>query len=154
MDSYVSMIYVQATAFEILLVLFLQNSSKFQKFMKVFIFFAVLQGLFLTMLFPEKQKKITMSRMSFLPNGSSFALEEAFKPKALLPGTAVIKVKSVALNPADYKFFNLFQILPFIRWVAPFGIGRDVSGEIVQINSCDEEEKIGDRVFGFTIFGR
>ena len=65
----------------------------------------------------------------------------------------LIKVHSAALNPADYKI--IFTRIPFYRWfIFPnYGIGKDFSGEVVQVGDMVSKFRIGDRVFGFSKMG-
>lgn len=78
--------------------------------------------------------------------------EYALKPKAVFPGTVVIGVKAAALNPADTKLFNKLPFVPYLRWVAPHALARDVAGVVVE-SACPEQFKVGDRVYGFTVMG-
>ena len=65
----------------------------------------------------------------------------------------LIKVHSAALNPADYKI--IYTRIPFYRWyIFPnYGIGKDFSGEVVQVGDMVSKFRIGDRVFGFSKIG-
>ena len=64
------------------------------------------------------------------------------------PDELLIKVHSASLNPVDYKL--IFTRIPFYRWVIfpKLGIGKDFSGEVVQVSSDVSKFKIGDNVFG------
>ena len=65
----------------------------------------------------------------------------------------LIKVHSASLNPVDYKF--IYTRIPFYRWLIfpNFGIGKDFSGEVVQVGKLVTKFKIGDHVFGFATMG-
>ena len=65
----------------------------------------------------------------------------------------LIKVHAASLNPVDYKI--IFTRIPFYRWFRfpNFGIGKDFSGEIVQVGSMVTKFRIGENVFGFSNFG-
>jgi alcohol dehydrogenase len=65
----------------------------------------------------------------------------------------LIKVHSASLNPVDYKMN--FNRIPFYRWhVFPnFGIGKDFSGEVVQVGNMISKYRIGDNVYGFSKYG-
>lgn len=59
---------------------------------------------------------------------------------------ALVKVKSAAINPVDYKVKTCN--LPFIRHFIPLTVGRDFSGVIVDIGENVKNFEIGDEVFG------
>lgn len=65
----------------------------------------------------------------------------------------LIKVHAASLNPADYKL--IFSRVPFYRWVLfpNLGIGKDFSGEVVEVGNMVSKFKIGDNVFGFSTMG-
>lgn len=60
------------------------------------------------------------------------------------PTDVLIKVKSAAINPVDYK-------LP--RLIGGKVVGIDVSGEVVKIGNDVTEFNIGDEVFGRAMSG-
>lgn len=65
----------------------------------------------------------------------------------------LIKVHAASLNPVDYKI--VYTKIPFYRWfVFPnFGIGKDFSGEVVQVGNMVSKFRIGDNVYGFSTMG-
>jgi NADPH:quinone reductase-like Zn-dependent oxidoreductase len=65
----------------------------------------------------------------------------------------LVKVYSASLNPVDYKI--VFTRIPFYRWFLfpNLGIGKDFSGEVVQVGQKITQFKIGDNVFGFSKYG-
>jgi len=77
-------------------------------------------------------------------------VRKAAVPRALLPGTMVVKVAYAALNPIDYQFAPLRK-LPFLRWLVPQTYGLDGSGVVHEAN-CDGF-KAGDAVFGAIVTG-
>jgi len=99
------------------------------------------------------------------PTGVALVQSDALIPRALVPGTVVIKgvrvtgrgeltaraVKYAALNPVDLKPFAVPPMLPFLRWVLPHTLGRDVSGVVAE-SSC-AGLRPGDEVYGFALFG-
>ena len=75
-----------------------------------------------------------------------FKIEEVEKPK-IKPDQLLVKVKTVGINPIDWKQRNGNH-----RFVlgAPFPIvlGYDVCGEVVEIGNQGYKFKVGDEVFG------
>ncbi len=75
-----------------------------------------------------------------------FKIEEVEKPK-IKPDQLLVKVKTVGINPIDWKQRNGNH-----RFVlgAPFPIvfGYDVCGEVVEIGNRCYKFKVGDEVFG------
>ena len=65
----------------------------------------------------------------------------------------LIKVHSASLNPVDYKL--ICTRIPFYRWVLfpNYGIGKDFSGEIVDMGSMVTNFRKGDNVYGFALIG-
>ena len=65
----------------------------------------------------------------------------------------LIKVHAASLNPIDYKI--IYTRIPFYRWfIFPnFGIGKDFSGEVVQVGNMVSKFHIGDNVYGFSCMG-
>ena len=65
----------------------------------------------------------------------------------------LIKVHSASLNPVDYKIN--FNRIPFYRWFLfpNLGIGKDFSGEVVQVGDMITKYRIGDNVYGFSKYG-
>jgi len=80
--------------------------------------------------------------------GSGYILHNSRKPKAIMPQTAVIEVKAVGLNPADWKVVNNLASIPFLRWFVPQAPGYDLSGVVVSASPTCTSVKVGDRVFG------
>lgn len=63
----------------------------------------------------------------------------------------LIKIKCASLNPGDYIVIT--SIIPFIRWLFPHTVGRDFSGQIIQIGQGVTSFKVNDEVFGSAIGG-
>ena len=75
-------------------------------------------------------------------------VDNAPRPKAVIPGTAIAKVKAVGLNPADYKVINRLASVPFLRWVMPQSPSYDFSGVLTEVGPGCGDLKPGDEVFG------
>jgi len=75
---------------------------------------------------------------------TSLAFQSTATPKAS-PSQVVIKVHASSINPFDYKVlkgeFKAFKKIHF-----PQGIGRDVSGVVVEVGSLVNNFKVGDAV--------
>uniref|UniRef100_K3WJC7 Enoyl reductase (ER) domain-containing protein n=1 Tax=Globisporangium ultimum (strain ATCC 200006 / CBS 805.95 / DAOM BR144) TaxID=431595 RepID=K3WJC7_GLOUD len=75
-------------------------------------------------------------------------------PKKLKRSYVRIRVHSAALNPVDYKIaqagFNFFPVGPSPD--APFRIGFDAAGTVVEVGGAVEGFKIGDLVYTMTPF--
>jgi NADPH:quinone reductase-like Zn-dependent oxidoreductase len=85
---------------------------------------------------------------SIWSTSSGFVLHDSLKPKAVLPGTAIINVKAAGLNPADYKLMNKLGSIPFLRWATPQSPAYDMSGVVVEVGPGCNTVKVGDAVFG------
>mmetsp|Transcript_7082 Transcript_7082/g.12720 ORF Transcript_7082/g.12720 Transcript_7082/m.12720 type:complete len:339 (-) Transcript_7082:6-1022(-) len=83
---------------------------------------------------------------------SGFVLSNSVPIPSPSPSQLLLKVKSCALNPVDYK---MAQYNVLINDPLPLPLGCDVCGEIIQIGSDSSEEsfKVGDLVFGYTGLG-
>ena len=78
---------------------------------------------------------------------------EYYVPEITKPDEILVRVHCASLNPVDYKI--IYTRIPFIRWMffPYYGIGKDFSGEVVQIGSGVTKFRIGDNVFGFSKMG-
>lgn len=63
----------------------------------------------------------------------------------------LIRVKCASLNPVDYKIITC--VIPFYRWLVPPTVGRDFSGQIIQLGPGVTSFKVNDEVFGNAIGG-
>jgi D-arabinose 1-dehydrogenase-like Zn-dependent alcohol dehydrogenase len=84
------------------------------------------------------------------PDGGMF-LHKTLRPRAVIPYTAVVEVKAVALNPVDYEILNYLPSSPFLRWVTFQSPAMDIAGIVHEVNSSCDSIKVGDRVFGVTL---
>lgn len=73
--------------------------------------------------------------------GAQLRVGESPMPKADA-GNVVIKNKSVAINPVDWKIQDLGLFVQ--SW--PFVLGEDVAGEVVEVGEGVSHLKKGDRV--------
>ncbi len=86
-----------------------------------------------------------------LSSPSGFKLDDTYPLPKYSPNQVVIKVMAAAINPVDYKL--IFAKIPFLRWLWPKTVGRDVSGVIVEVGNNVLKFKVGDRVFGKPLTG-
>jgi NADPH:quinone reductase-like Zn-dependent oxidoreductase len=84
--------------------------------------------------------------------GGLYVNEYAYAPRAVFPGTAVVRVRFASINPMDYKALDKLAALPFIRWIAPLAFLHDFSGVVQEVNECSGFQR-GDEVFGLAIGG-
>lgn len=63
----------------------------------------------------------------------------------------LIKVKCASVNPVDYKVIT--PKIPYIRWLLPPTVGRDFSGQIIQLGPGVTSFKVNDEVFGNAMGG-
>lgn len=77
---------------------------------------------------------------------SSLAFQEVPKP-TVGPGQVLIQTHATSLNPIDYKVLR-GDLKALIKLQFPTGIGRDVSGVVVEIGSDVGTFQVGDAVFG------
>lgn len=77
--------------------------------------------------------------------GSTLEATIAPKPSVLHPTEVLIRVKAVAINPADYKMID--QGHRVTNW--PLVPGLDGAGVIEQVGDEVEDLMIGDRVLAF-----
>lgn len=77
--------------------------------------------------------------------GSPLEAIMAPKPSILQPTEVLIRVKAVAINPADYKMID--QGHRVTSW--PLVPGLDGAGIIEQVGDEARDFKIGDRVLAF-----
>lgn len=93
MESYVALLLSPVSIVELLIVYLFHKSKLFTKFVKYVAYLAIFQGLLLAVLLPERQQKVSMSSKQFFGD-QSYTVEKTYKPRALIPGTAVIKVRA------------------------------------------------------------
>ena len=86
-----------------------------------------------------------------LSSPSGFKLEETYPMPKYSPNQVVIKVMAAAINPVDYKL--IFAKIPFLRWLWPKTVGRDISGVIIESGSNVAKFKVGDRIYGKPLTG-
>jgi len=99
---------------------------------------------------PGHQKAVWVSPA--MPDTQDVVLvRKAAVPRAVLPGSMVVKVAYAALNPIDYQFAPLRK-LPFLRWLMPQTYALDGSGVVHELADCDGF-KAGDAVFGVVLSG-
>ena len=66
------------------------------------------------------------------------------------PDEVLVKVHSVALNPADWKI----QKYGVIVNTFPAVLGVDIAGEVVKLGDGVEGLRVGDRVYVCAYYGR
>ncbi|TMW61944.1 hypothetical protein Poli38472_009437 [Pythium oligandrum] len=73
----------------------------------------------------------------------------------LKPTQVRTKVHSAAVNPADYKFVEIGEAIFPARPTpeAPFRLGFDVAGTVVEVGPSAQDVNVGDYVYGMAYFG-
>lgn len=88
------------------------------------------------------------------PPGNVILHHSALKPRAVIPGTLVVKVRAAALNPADYKVFNNLCLIPYLRYILPCSPSYNFAGIATEVNNCEGSTiKKGDFVYGVSFHG-
>lgn len=109
---------------------------------------------------PKELENLKMKALMENLNKSSNSIKDnfTFEDKINIPhikddSYILVKVYSASLNHIDSIF--LFSQIPFVRWFRlwHYGVGSDFSGKIVQIGKNVKKYKVGDDIFGFTIYG-
>ncbi len=103
----------------------------------------------------QKQKiksnlEVTTMKSSFYTQSDKFAFRDVPLPE-YGPNEVMIQVKGASINPADYKLN--FSKIPFIRWLLPVTVGRDVSGIVVEMGINVTGFNKGDQVYGLAYGG-
>ena len=82
---------------------------------------------------------------------NKLALQEIGEPKPG-PGEIKVKVAAAGLNPIDWKLRS-GVLKAFMPIEFPSVLGRDVSGEVVELGSGVTQFKVGDKVMGMVQHG-
>ena len=80
-----------------------------------------------------------------------FTLVENYPTPGFTSAQMIVKVRSAAINPVDYKVIT--PKFPFLRWLIPHTVGRDFSGVVVEAGSQVKNFRVGDEVFGKALGG-
>jgi hypothetical protein len=101
---------------------------------------------------PKTINKATMRAVVYdLSSPSGFKLEENHSLPKYSANQVLVKVMAAAINPVDYKL--IFAKIPFLRWLWPKTVGRDVSGVVLEVGENVTKFKAGDKVFGKPLKG-
>ena len=145
------LVFSPLSLFEVNVLFFSARYPSCHRILFSYVFFALA---FLLFLFATSSKaggnvsvwpRLPLGQTPFVMNNDNLI------PRAVLPGYAVVQVKATSLNPVDSKIFHKLTWIPFLRWILPHDTTIDIAGVIHEVNKCDF--KIGDRVFGLTLFG-
>ena len=97
--------------------------------------------------FPKNFSRKTMKAVIYdISARKGFTLNHNYPVQSYSSNEMVIKVRSAAINPVDYKVIT--PKIPFIRWLIPSTVGRDFAGEVLEVGSSVKNFKVGDQVFG------
>jgi len=95
----------------------------------------------------------TMQRATHLKYADASSVETLVlntQPKPVLSTDTqvLIKIKSISINPIDYKLIGIEQMKGMDPRPLPRGVGSDFSGVVEAVGSSVTRMKVGDAVFG------
>ncbi|WP_116125230.1 NADP-dependent oxidoreductase [Lewinella sp. IMCC34183] len=86
------------------------------------------------------------------PSGPEGLLLRDIARPTVTPGSLIIRVHAISLNPVDVKTSHGKAMYDKLRHDDPLILGWDVAGEVVETGSNVEGFAVGDRVFGMIDF--
>lgn len=99
---------------------------------------------------PSKLVDVKNMKAAVYTQSNDFAVKLISVP-SLSANEVLVKVRSGSINPVDYKL-KINQI-PFLRYFVSATVGRDFSGEIIDVGEKVTKFKIGEEVYGNAIGG-